>query len=96
MTMTEDLIHDKGYLHDMYSPIVSQLNPVLQLAPLLIYPHDFKDVEVSWISDIIHQDSEERLTMSDVQCCSLQDHSTLAGLAIVASTTSINVAPRQR
>ena len=76
--MTEDLIHDKGYLHDMYSPIVSQLNPVLQLAPLLIYPHNFKDTEASWVSDFIHKYSEERLMISDLQCCSLLDHGTPA------------------
>ena len=94
--MTEDLIHDKGYLHDMYSPIVSQLNPVLQLAPLLIYPHNFRDTEASWTSAFIQEYSEERLMIYDFLCRLLQDHGTLAGLDDVASTTSTNVAPRQR
>jgi hypothetical protein len=30
-----------------------------------MYPHDFKDTEASWMSDMIYQRSEKRLVVSN-------------------------------
>ena len=41
---------------------------MLQLAPHLVYPHDFKNAEVLWISSMIHLRSERILMTINCQC----------------------------